>query len=128
VGNIGVVPFLFWPALLSLPQVGALSLIFEHGQWELIRTAPLSAWLGIAYSTVFSTFIGYGLWYRLIAKYPLSAVTPFSLLVPVIGIAGGMLVYGEALSPTLLAGAGLTIFGVAIITVRRPKLAVLDKM
>lgn len=128
VGNIGVAHFLFWPALLSLPQVGLLTLIFESGQWELVTNAPVSAWLGIAYSTIFSTFIGYGLWYRLLAKYPLSSVTPFSLLVPIIGIGGGMVVYGEALSWVLVAGAGLTILGVGIITVRRPKMAVLDKM
>lgn len=128
VGNIKVSAFLFWPALLSLPQVGLLTLLFESGQVELVKSAPLSAWLGIAYSTVFSTFIGYGLWYRLLNQYPLSQVTPFSLLVPVIGIAGGMWFYGEQLSWPLLAGGALTILGVAVITVRRPKLAVLDKM
>lgn len=128
VGNIPASAFLFWPALLSLPQIGVLTLLFEHDHLALVESAPLSAWLGIAYSTVFSTFIGYGLWYGLLKRYPLSQVTPFSLLVPIIGIAGGTIVYHEPLSPTLIIGGMLTIVGVAIITLRRPRLAVMDKM
>lgn len=128
VGNIPASAFLFWPALLSIPQIGFLTLMFEHDQWVLIESAPMSAWLGIAYSTVFSTFIGYGLWYGLLKRYPLSQVTPFSLLVPIIGIAGGMAVYHEPLSYPLIIGGLLTIIGVAIITLRRPRLAVMDKM
>lgn len=128
VGNIGVASFLFWPALLSLPQVGLLTWLMEAGQWERVTTAPLSAWLGILYSMVFSTLIGYGLWYRLLKTYPLSRVTPFSLLVPVIGIGGGMVVYGETVTTLLITGGMMTILGVAIITVRRPKLALLDKL
>jgi O-acetylserine/cysteine efflux transporter len=128
VGNIGVAAFLFWPALLSLPQLALLSALMEKNHLQLIETAPLSAWLGIAYSMVFSTLIGYGLWYRLLKKYPLSRVTPFSLLVPIIGIGGGMVVYDEHITPMLIIGGLITIVGVAIITVRRPKLAVLDKL
>ncbi len=128
VGNVGVAAFLFWPALLSLPQVGLLTFALEDGQWDLVTSAPLSAWLGILYSMCFSTLIGYGLWYRLLKTYPLSRVTPFSLLVPVIGILGGMVFYNETLTPLLLIGGALTIVGVAIITVRRPKLALLDKL
>lgn len=124
-GNLGVAPFLFWPAVLSLPQIGLLSLLFEQGQWQLIETAPITAWGGILYSTVFSTFVGYGLWYHLIKRYPLSQVTPFSLLVPVVGIGTAMVVYGETLTLLLIIGGLLTILGVAIITVRRPRWAIL---
>ena len=60
--------------------------------------------------------------------YPLSRVTPFSLLVPIIGIGGGMLVYDEHITPMLIIGGLLTILGVGLITVRRPKLALLDKL
>ncbi len=128
VGNVGVASFLFWPALLSLPQVALLTLLMERDHIQLVATAPVSAWLGILYSMCFSTLIGYGLWYRLLRTYPLSRVTPFSLLVPVIGILGGMVFYREQVTPLLLIGGAMTILGVAIITVRRPKLALLDKL
>jgi O-acetylserine/cysteine efflux transporter len=125
IGNVGVAPFLFWPALLSLPQIGLLSLLFEHDQLALIETAPVTAWGGILYSTVFSTFVGYGLWYHLIKRYPLSQVTPFSLLVPVVGIGTAMVVYDERLTSLLLIGGALTIVGVGVITLRRPRWAIL---
>lgn len=128
VGNIGVAAFLFWPALLSLPQVGLLTWLMEKDHLTLIGSAPVSAWLGILYSMLFSTLIGYGLWYRLLKTYPLSRVTPFSLLVPIIGIMGGMFMYDEHITPMLIVGGVLTIIGVGIITVRRPKLALLDKL
>lgn len=128
VGNISVAAFLFWPSLLSLPQVGLLTWLLEKDQWELVATAPATAWMGVLYSMVFSTLIGYGLWYRLLRTYPLSRVTPFSLLVPIVGIGGGMAVYGETVTPLLIAGGLMTILGVGIITVRRPKLALLDKL
>lgn len=127
VGNIGVAAFLFWPALLSLPQVGLLTLLFEEGQWNAVRDASLPAWAGVLYSMLFSSLVGYGLWYRLLRTYPLSRVTPFSLLVPLVGIGGGVVFYNENVTPLLLAGAALTIIGVGVITLRRPRLALLDK-
>jgi hypothetical protein len=42
------------------------------------------------------------------------------LLVPVVGIAGGVIAFGDPLTPQVLIGASLTIVGVGVITVRRP--------
>jgi drug/metabolite transporter (DMT)-like permease len=38
-----------------------------------------------------------------------------------------MILFGETLTPPLILGAVLTVVGVAIITLRRPKLAALDQ-
>ena len=35
------------------------------------------------------TLFGFGLWSRLLARYPAAAVAPFALLVPVVGMAAG---------------------------------------
>jgi O-acetylserine/cysteine efflux transporter len=123
-----VVALLFWPALFSLPILLVLTLTFEHGQVEAIKTAHWFAWAGIGYSTIFSSLIGYGMWNRLITKYPLSQVVPYSLCVPIAGITGGVVMFGEPLTLQILGGALLTIIGVGIITLRRPKLAELEKM
>lgn len=117
-----VVSLLFWPGLLSLPILLAMTLLFESDQIAHIRHAQWFNWAGIAYSTVFSSLIGYGLWNHLIGKYPLSQVVPYSLCVPIAGIAGGALIFGEQLTAQILGGAALTIVGVGIITLRRPKL------
>ena len=120
-GRTPIMPLLFWTGLLSVPQTLILSLIFESGHWQLMQTAPWPPLLGISYSAFFSTLVGYGLWSWLLGRYPVSQVTPFSLLVPFTGFAGGMIFFGEQLSPRLLLGGAITLLGVAIITLRRPK-------
>lgn len=127
-GPMPVVTLLFWPGVYALPVLILLSLIFEHDQWALIQAAHWQSWAGIAYSTVFSSLIGYGLWNWLIGKYPLSQVVPYSLCVPIAGITGGVLIFGEPLTGQIVGGAALTIVGVGIITLRRPKLAELEKV
>lgn len=122
-----IVSLLFWPGLISLPILGAMSLLFESNHLEVLQAAHWTSWGGIAYSMVFSSLVGYGLWNWLITKYPLSQVVPYSLCVPVAGIAGGVLIFGEPLTMQIILGASLTVVGVGIIALRRPKLAELGK-
>lgn len=117
------VPLLFWPGFLSIPVLALLSWIFEGNQQEIIENAHLYSWLGVGYSTLFSSIIGYGLWNWLMTRFPASRVLPFGLLMPVFGITFGDWIFGEELTLRVLLGAALTVMGVAIITFRRPALA-----
>ncbi len=118
-----IMPLLFWTALFSLPQTLAVSLLIESDHIELLQTAPTSAWAGIIYSGLVSTILGYGLWYWLIRKYDVTQIVPFALAVPIGGFSSGIVFFGESLTSVMMIGAALTILGVAIITVRHPKLA-----
>lgn len=40
----------------------------------------------VAYLSLLSTIVGYGLWTRLLQRYAASTVAPLSLLVPVVGL------------------------------------------
>lgn len=120
------VPLLFWPALISVLPFLILTLSFESHQIDVIKHAHVSAWAGIIYSMLFASLVGYGLWNWLIAHQPMSKIVPFNLLMPVFGIAIGNAIFVEALTPQVMLGGGLTIVGVAIITLRRPKLAELE--
>jgi O-acetylserine/cysteine efflux transporter len=122
-----VVPLLFWPALISLVPLALLSLMLESGQWAAIHNAHWTGWAGIGYSIFFSSLLGYGLWNRLIVTYPMSAVVPYSLLVPVVGIAGGVITAGDALTLQVVVGTLLTIIGVGVISVRRPQLIEMEQ-
>ncbi len=122
-----VLLMLFWPALFSMVPLTVLTALFEHNQWHVIQHAKLSSWLGIAYSTFFSSLLGYGLWNYLIKHYPMSHVVPYGLLVPVVGISAGALVFHEQITTQIMLGAALTIIGVGVITVRRPQLAGVQK-
>ncbi len=121
-GQVKILPLLAWTSLLAVPQMAVMSLLLEGDFVGLVTTAPWTAWGGIFYSAIFSTLVGYGLWYYLIRHYNVSVVAPYSLLVPIAGFSGGIIFFNEPLTLQMLIGAVITVAGVAIITLRQPKL------
>lgn len=65
------------------------------------------------YTAIFGSLVGYGIWNRLLARYPSSAVVPFTLLVPVVGMSAAWLVLAEVPALAELAGGALLLGGVA---------------
>jgi O-acetylserine/cysteine efflux transporter len=65
--------------------------------------------------------MGYGVWYSLMAKHPVSQVVPYSLLIPVFGLTFTHLAFTEPLTMQFILGGLCTIIGVAIIILRRPE-------
>jgi O-acetylserine/cysteine efflux transporter len=66
--------------------------------------------------------VGYGTWYWLLRRYGVNQVMAFTLLVPIFGVLSGVMVLGETLTGPLVAGGILTVIGVGIIVLRRPRL------
>ena len=63
------------------------------------------------------TIVGYGLWYRLLARHPVSVLVPFTLLVPVIGVITGVGLLDEPWSERIALGSSVTVLGVGIIVI-----------
>lgn len=110
-----------WSALVvPLPALG-LSLLVDgsaevgHALTHLSATAILST----AYTAIGSSLLGYGIWNSLLARYPASAVVPFVLLVPIVGIATAWIVQDEVPSVLELVGGAVMLAGVAAATVNR---------
>lgn len=121
VKGVGSMSMLAWISLGTLPTLFGLSLLAEYASWPDFTAVPASAALGIAYTVLASTLVAYGIWYFLLARHDVSQVTPFSLLTPVFGIAAGQLFFHESLTTETLLGGLITILGVSIIVIRRPK-------
>lgn len=111
-------------ALFAVPQLAFYSLLLEDGQMEQVMNASLGGWLGFAYMVVMSTIIAYAIWQPMVKQYDVNQTIPFLMLVPVFGVASGVLWLGEAMSWALVVGGGLVIAGVGIILIRRPKIVV----
>lgn len=111
-----------WMAVLAAPQMLVASLVFEEGHLEALATASWVAWFSIAYQTVFVVILGYGLWYWLFRRHDVNTMMPFTLLAPLFGMISSIVILGEPFTWTLILGAALTIGGVAIIVIRRPRL------
>ncbi len=69
------------------------------------------------------THAGQGVWYRLLRRYDLNQAMPFMLLIPLFGVASGVIFPAEQPTPALIAGGLLTVAGVGVIVLRRPRLA-----
>ncbi len=110
---------LAWFALIGAVGLWPLTFIFETGQVETIRRGDRMLIAGaIAYSAFGASMVGHTAYYWLLQRLPVSQVAPATLLTTVIAVAAGVGVLGEPLSLVLVAGAGLTIMGVAIVMVR----------
>ena len=116
IGKVNLVSLVVWGSLIPPLPFLALSLIMEGpAQIETaLRSISLSSVLAIAYLAFIATLLGYGLWSRLLSRYPASQVAPFSLLVPVVGLSSAWLFLGEALSAVQWAGAAIVMLGLLI--------------
>ena len=112
-----------WVALFAAPQILLASLLLEEGQIEQLARADFVGWSTVLYQSLAVVVLGYGIWYRLLRRYDLNQAMPFMLLVPVFGVASGLIFLGERLTLPLILGGLLTVAGVAIIVLRRPRLA-----
>ena len=76
----------------------------------------------VLYIGLGATIVGFGLWGRLLRRYPTAVVAPFSLLVPVFGMSAGALLLGEPLGPLRIVAAGLILAGLAVLVLpaRKP--------
>ena len=108
-----------WVAVMAAPQLLIMSLIFESGHVAAIQSAGWVVWAAVLYLGLVMTALGYGMWYTLVRRNPVSQVAPFLLLLPVFAIIGGILFLGESLSWQVLLGGAIVIAGVALIMTDR---------
>ena len=121
-GDIDGLTLIAWIAIFATPQMALGSYLLEDGQGAALAAADWRAWASVAYQAVFVVGIGYGAWYWLLKRYAVNQVMPFMLLMPVFGVVSGVAILDEPVTVALVAGAALTILGVGIIIIRRPKL------
>lgn len=108
-------------AVVPLPLAG-MSVLVDGPEAVLgtLTHLQLPTVLSALYTAVFASLVGYGIWNRLLAGHPSSAVVPFTLLVPVVGMGAAWLVLGEIPSPAEVAGGALLLAGVATAVLIRP--------
>ncbi|MDM4762900.1 EamA family transporter [Galbitalea sp. SE-J8] len=101
-------------AALSLAVDGPDAVVAGLAQF-VASPAPI---LSTLYTVVLGSLVGYTIWNGLLSRYPSASVAPFTLLVPVVGIAAAWLVKGEAPTVLELVGGVVMVAGLAIATLR----------
>ncbi|MDY7574713.1 EamA family transporter [Actimicrobium sp. CCI2.3] len=97
--HFDVVAFMVWSSLVPILPYIALSALFDApaSRWEWLN-APLGSWSSAAYLGWIGTILGYTLWTGLLTRHPVNRVAPFSLGVPIVGLATGMIVLDEVVT------------------------------
>lgn len=105
------VGLLVYSSLIPPVPLLAPSLLTERGEALDINAGGV---LALLYVVVLSTLVGFGAWAWLMGRHPASTVAPFTLLVPVVGIAAAWLTLDEVPSAAELAGALVVLTGLAL--------------
>jgi O-acetylserine/cysteine efflux transporter len=108
-----------WSGLVVPIPAFLLSLVVDTPPVVFAALAHLN-WINIlstVYTAVLASLVGYGIWNHLLARYPTSAVVPFTLLVPVIGILAAWVTVHEVPTLTELIGGAVMLAGLAIAVV-----------
>ncbi len=113
--------FMVWVSAVAVLPLLTLSLLTEGVQADAaaLRSIDLTGIGALAYLAFAATLFGFGAWGFLLRQYDASTVAPFSLLVPVVGMAAAWLLRGEAIGLQQAIAAALIIGGMACTVIRR---------
>ncbi|RAV21469.1 DMT family transporter [Paenibacillus contaminans] len=96
-----------WALIISLPVMLLLSLYYMPQSWANIR---VSAFLSLAYVSLFSMLIGFVFWYRGLAQGGIAAVGQLQLLQPFFGLLLSALVLHESVGwPIFIVNIGVVL-------------------
>lgn len=116
--EIGSVALQAWAALISLAVMLPVTLTFETGQIDAIRAAPLAVAGCVVFAGLVVSVGAHSAYFRLLQAHDANLIVPLTLLTPLLTIAFGAWLTGDAIGWPLIIGAGLAIIGVAIIVIR----------
>lgn len=111
-----VFAFLVWSSAFSPIPLFALDYAVNGstGYSALLDQLDYRAVLSILFQVYPNTLLGYWVWNSLLKRYPVSTVAPLSLLVPVFGLLGSVMIFNENLSANKIIAVALIVSGLGI--------------
>lgn len=116
--EIGAVALQAWAALISLAVMVPFTFTFETGQFAAVSAAPLAVAGCVVFAGVVVSIGAHSAYFKLLQAHDANLIVPLTLMTPLLTIAFGAWLTGDAIGWPLIIGAGLAIIGVAIIVVR----------
>ncbi|MEZ5630331.1 MAG: EamA family transporter [Burkholderiaceae bacterium] len=97
VGAYDPLGFIVWSSLVPIVPFFGLSAWLDGPLQMAAQLAGFDgkALFAVLYLALVATLLAYSLWTRLLQRHPAGRVTPFSLLVPVVGLLAAMTLLGE---------------------------------
>ncbi|WP_462153982.1 EamA family transporter [Pseudoalteromonas piscicida] len=113
--DVNLLHFIVWVSLVPPLPLFTLSYFIEtDAPLTLLLNTTTQSWLSIAYVGYISTLIAFAVWGWLLKNHKAAAVTPFALLIPIVGIIGSALLLNEQLMLMEAVGGGFILCGLTI--------------
>jgi O-acetylserine/cysteine efflux transporter len=115
IGRVDPLAFIAWSSLVApLPMLALSAATAPQATFAALFHPSLQLAICVAALAYGGTLFSFGMWARLMAKYPAAAVAPFALLAPVVAMVAAALLFHEQASATELIGAAVVMIGLAI--------------
>lgn len=111
-----------WFAWSSVPLLLFLTLFLEDGQLEAVRTAGWLDWGAMLFTALISSLVAHTGFYWLVSRYPVTSISPVTLLSPIFSVIFGATLLDEPITGRIALGGLLTLTGVFIIAMRERKM------
>mgnify|MGYP001061181551 CR=1 FL=1 len=111
-----------WIGVVGGPTLLLFSLATETNQLQAVVTADWRAWAALGFTTVMSSLVAHTGWYYLISRYPVTSLSPLTLLSPLFGVLFGVTLLNDQLTWRMLLGGAITLVGVFIVLMREKRL------
>jgi drug/metabolite transporter (DMT)-like permease len=112
----GALPVTIWSSIAGTAFL--LPLISGEFFRQVSALSP-EGWFSVLYLSVFSTVIGYSLFYTLVGKGAVSTLSVQLYLVPIVGVIGGILILQEQLTIFTVLGGAATLAAVGLARSKR---------
>ncbi|WP_353505435.1 EamA family transporter [Microbulbifer variabilis] len=110
--GVNLLHFMIWVCLVPPIPLFVFSYFLESQEpLTLIISANQKTWLSLAFASYISTLIAFAFSGRLLRSHPAAAVTPFALLIPVVGIITSCIILDEKLQTIEIIGFALIMAG-----------------
>jgi O-acetylserine/cysteine efflux transporter len=111
-----------WIGIVGGPVLFLFSLLMERNQLEATLNADWRAWAALAFTTLLSSLVAHTAWYYLVGRYPVTSLSPITLLSPLFSVFFGVTLLDDHLTWRMLLGGAITLAGVLIVLVREKRL------
>ncbi len=110
--GVNLLHFFVWLSVIPPIPLFVLSYFFEtNDPLSRITETTFTSWVAALYVSYMSTLLAFALWGYLLRAYSAAMVTPFALLIPVVGMVTSWFLLGETISPYEMAGAACILTG-----------------
>jgi len=87
-----------------------------------MRTASWQAWAALGFSALLASLVAHTGFYYLIRRYPITSVSPLTVLSPLFGVFFCITLLGDRLTARIVLGGCMTLTGVFIVALRERKI------